>query len=248
MVIALHVFLERMSGLLPAEKKQVLLNALSQRESFKILYHLNLDNHCGDFQEDFRLPEAECGIQRQISAQEEKALKAGKMALEAATVTTAAAKSAEELGVETKASTVRKALTLAALAAVASAAITALFSSLAAAYHYGRNVYGHSWTNKANKGAFKCQFVAHVTKKQQLIVDSTSADCSNQVEQASSTLAQLCHLVNDARNDMDAEIETLAKEIKQMEEAANSAEVLHDKANYITKILKLFDRSFFKPP
>jgi len=92
---------ERMSGLLPAEKKQVLLNALSQRESFKILYHLNLDNHCGDFQEDFRLPEAECGIQRQISAQEEKALKAGKMALEAATVTTAAAKSAEELGVET---------------------------------------------------------------------------------------------------------------------------------------------------
>jgi len=59
MVIALPIFLERMSGLLPAEKKQDLLNALSRREPFKILYPLNFGNHCGDFQEDldFRLSE-----------------------------------------------------------------------------------------------------------------------------------------------------------------------------------------------
>ena len=30
---------------------------------------------------------------------------------------------------------------------------------------------------------FKRQFVAHVTKKEQLIIDSTSANCSKQVEQ-----------------------------------------------------------------
>jgi len=30
---------------------------------------------------------------------------------------------------------------------------------------------------------FKQQFVAHVTKKQQLIIDSTSDNCSKQVEQ-----------------------------------------------------------------
>ena len=33
------------------------------------------------------------------------------------------------------------------------------------------------------KAEFKRQFVAHVTKKKQLIIDSTSANCSKQVEQ-----------------------------------------------------------------
>jgi len=52
MVIALTIFLERMSGLLPAEKKQVSLNALPRREPFKILYRLNCDNLFADFHED----------------------------------------------------------------------------------------------------------------------------------------------------------------------------------------------------
>jgi len=42
-----------MSGLLPAEKRQVLLNALPRREPFKIFYHLNCDNLLADFQEDW---------------------------------------------------------------------------------------------------------------------------------------------------------------------------------------------------
>jgi len=56
MVITLPLFLERISGLLPAEKKQVLLDALPRREPFKILYCLNFDNLCADFHEnlDFR--------------------------------------------------------------------------------------------------------------------------------------------------------------------------------------------------
>jgi len=45
---------------------------------------------------------------------------------------------------------------------------------------------------------------------------------------------------------MDAEIKTLDKEIKQLEEAANSAQVLRNKANYITKQLQIFDDAFLK--
>ena len=45
---------------------------------------------------------------------------------------------------------------------------------------------------------------------------------------------------------MDAEIKTLDKEIKQLEEAANSAKVLRNKANYITEQLQIFDDEFFK--
>jgi len=52
MVIALLLFLEQMSGLLPAEKKLVSLNALRQRKPLKILYHLNCDILCADFKED----------------------------------------------------------------------------------------------------------------------------------------------------------------------------------------------------
>jgi len=52
MVIALPLFLERLSGLLPAEKKQVFLDALPRQEPFEILYHLNFDNLFADFHED----------------------------------------------------------------------------------------------------------------------------------------------------------------------------------------------------
>jgi mitofusin len=39
------------------------------------------------------------------------------------------------------------------------------------------------WTNKAKEREFKRQYVAHATKKLQLIVDLTSANCSHQVQQ-----------------------------------------------------------------
>ena len=59
-------------------------------------------------------------------------------------------------------------------------------------------------------------------------------------------LAQLGRPVVEVTNDMDAEIKTLDKEIKQLEEVANSAKVLWNKANYITKQLEIFDDEFLK--
>jgi len=56
----------------------------------------------------------------------------------------------------------------------------------------------------------------------------------------------LCHLVDEATDDMHAEIKTLEKEIRQLEEAANSAKVLRNKANYITKELEMFDDAYLK--
>jgi mitofusin len=62
----------------------------------------------------------------------------------------------------------------------------------------------------------------------------------------SSTFARLCHVVDKATNDMDTEIKTLEKEIRQLEEAANSARILGNKANYITKELEMFDEVYLK--
>jgi mitofusin len=51
-VCILLLFAERMSALLPADKKQISLNVLPRREPFEILYRLNCDNLCADFHED----------------------------------------------------------------------------------------------------------------------------------------------------------------------------------------------------
>jgi hypothetical protein len=45
---------------------------------------------------------------------------------------------------------------------------------------------------------------------------------------------------------MAAEIKTLDKEIKKLEEAANSAKVLQNKAKCITQQLEEFDDAFLK--
>lgn len=43
---------ERMSSLLPENKRQMSLNILPRREPFEIFYRLNCDNLCADFHED----------------------------------------------------------------------------------------------------------------------------------------------------------------------------------------------------
>jgi mitofusin len=45
---------------------------------------------------------------------------------------------------------------------------------------------------------------------------------------------------------MDTELKSLEKEIRQLEEAANSAKLLRNKANYITKELEMFDDAYLK--
>jgi hypothetical protein len=54
MVIALPVFLERMSGLLPAETKP-----LPQGEPFEKLFLLNFENLCDDFHENIEFRSSE---------------------------------------------------------------------------------------------------------------------------------------------------------------------------------------------
>lgn len=44
--------LEQMSTLLPPEKRQLTFSILARRQPFEILYRLNCDNLCADFQED----------------------------------------------------------------------------------------------------------------------------------------------------------------------------------------------------
>jgi hypothetical protein len=67
-------------------------------------------------------------------------------------------------------------------AALGAAVAIAVAPEIAAVtYVVGESV--RNSTNKANEKEVKQQFVAHMTKKQQLIVDSTCTNYSKQVEQ-----------------------------------------------------------------
>jgi mitofusin 2 len=60
----------------------------------------------------------------------------------------------------------------------------------------------------------------------------------------SSTFARLCHLVDESIEDMSGKAKALEKEVKLLEEWANSAKVLRNRANYVSRELKLFDETF----
>ena len=73
----------------------------------------------------------------------------------------------------------------AAAATAATAAVTAGTAAVAGASVYGYRYISERvrWNDEAKERVFKHQFVAHVTKKRRPIVDSTTANCSNQVDQ-----------------------------------------------------------------
>ena len=128
---------------------------------------------------------AECGFQRQNSILE----KLGTGLVTAATPVTVAAEAATAAATAAPAGAATAAAIAAGTAAVGAAAVPAVIAvailtpvtigSLYVGKYFNERL---RWNDEAKEEEFKRQFVAHVTKKQHLIVDSTSADCSNQVE------------------------------------------------------------------
>ncbi|GFG34241.1 hypothetical protein Cfor_10688 [Coptotermes formosanus] len=258
---------ERMSGLLPAEKKQVSLNILPRREPFEILYRLNCDNLCADFHEDleFRFSWGLTSIISRFAGKKANSLALTNCSQRIPRDLMSPSENVDVMHIKLPSNNTEDWSSVAARMAMASIGSQGTMGGLLVAgfmlktvgwrlilvtgaiyaciYLYERL----TWTNKAKEREFKRQYVSHATKKLRLIVDLTSANCSHQVQQElSSTFARLCHLVDEATNDMDSEIKTLEKEVKQLEEAANSAKVMRNKANYITKELEMFDDAFLK--
>jgi len=52
LVLLLMYFSDRVTSMLPAEKKQLGMGMIPRREPFEVLYRLNCDNLCADFTED----------------------------------------------------------------------------------------------------------------------------------------------------------------------------------------------------
>lgn len=272
---------ERMSALLPETKRGVTLSVVPRREPFEVLYRLNCDNLCADFQEDLEF-RFSWGIVALISrfAGREKAKStavnyqslpnygpsmlspcdSSEMSYYACPPSPCAPPSSSVAGIlRPEDWSIASKLAMASIGSQGTvgglllagmvlktvgwrviAVTTALYGCL---YLYERL----TWTNKAKEKEFKRQYVEHATKKLKLIVDLTSANCSHQVQQElSSTFARLCHLVDEATTEMGSDMKTLEKDLLRLEEAANSAKVLRNKASYLAKELDMFDEVYLR--
>lgn len=104
-----------------------------------------------------------------------------------------------------------------------------------------------SWTNAAKEKSFKNQYVQHATRKLKLIVDLTSANCSHQVQQElSSTFARLCRVVDTATTDMNNELKEIENSLAVIESNQKQIKVLSNKANFIERELEIFDSNYIK--
>ncbi|KAH6933638.1 hypothetical protein HPB50_017251 [Hyalomma asiaticum] len=236
----------RMSSLIPSEQQPQMLNVLP-RHNFEVLYRLNCESLCCDFQEDLQF-RFSFGLANMIKffTQHRKVdpstggsysnmiprpqLSTPQTPSNEIKVLPAAPP--DYLGIVHKLAVVSPTpqtalgvLTVGGcmVRAIGWKVIAVALGTYGALYLFERL----TWTNRSKERCFKRQYVQHATRKLRLIVDLTSANCSHQVQQElSSTFARLGHVVDEVVNDMDTDIKKLDKEIAKMEEATTNARTL----------------------
>lgn len=261
---------DRMTALIPSEKivfhtQQV----VARTQPFEMLYTLNCQNLCADFQEnlDFRFS---WGITAFIARFNGKMRAGNKKAIahnrQNSNVNVSQIMSPtspmclmpeNELITQEQLSVISKV----AVASIGSQGTLGLLVGgvllktigwrviVGAGILYG-SVYLYerlSWTNAAKEKAFKNQYVQHATRKLKLIVDLTSANCSHQVQQElSSTFARLCRVVDTATTDMNSELKEIENSLAVIEANQKQIKVLSNKANFIQRELDIFESNYIK--
>ncbi|CAH3883191.1 unnamed protein product [Pieris brassicae] len=263
-----------MYNILPIHKRAAAASVIMpHQQPFEVLYRLNCDNLCADFQEDltFRFSYGITAIIQRFQGKNTNkiALKnppqytpmpptigppapSGELSRMGNGGSVVGPLSAEEwsmiskfaLGALTSQGTMGGLLLSGLLLKTVGWRVVVVTGAIyGALYAYERL----TWTAKAQERLFKKQYVAHAGKKLRLIVDLTSANCSHQVQQELSTMfARLCRLIDEATTEMDSELMEVREVIKMLDDASTSAKKLRNKANYLSHELELFDDAFLK--
>uniref|UniRef100_A0A1A9X2I7 Dynamin-type G domain-containing protein n=1 Tax=Glossina brevipalpis TaxID=37001 RepID=A0A1A9X2I7_9MUSC len=104
-----------------------------------------------------------------------------------------------------------------------------------------------SWSNSAKERVFKAQYVRHASRKFKMIVDLISANCSHQVQQElSSTFSRLCRSVDCATTDMKEDLKAVEEQLDALENDQKKLKLLRNKANYIKNELEIFENDYIK--
>merc|ERR1719244_2380734 len=260
--------MDRMTALLPTEKQTVSRNILPRREAFEVLYHLNCDNLCSEFQEDLSFKfslgfsclmqrfmaagqakkrnghqsyNAYQNIPRQMSSQSTPETPSNEFIIPVddwSLVSKLAFASVSSQG--TMGGLLVGGLLLKTVGWRVIAISGAIYGTV---YLYERL----TWTNQAKLKEFKRQYVDHAARKLRLIVDMTSANCSHQVQQElSSTFARLCHLVDESTAEMKESAKQMEKSIRELEDIAGRAKVLRNQATFLSNKLEMFETTYLQ--
>nr|CAG4640638.1 EOG090X01A3 [Eulimnadia texana] len=254
---------ERVTSLLPSDKKELTLTLAPRREPFEVLYRLNCDNLCADFVEDI-----EFRFSLGITSLMQRFLGKGVSPLALKNYAEPIARPLpfpENQNFQQRQIVPQSAEDWSMISRIALASLTSqgMMGGLLCAGFMMKTVgwrliiastviYGGlylyerlTWTTKARERAFKSQYVEHATKKLRLIVDLTSANCSHQVQQElSGTFARLCHLVDEHLTDMQSEIKQLESQVRNLDEVVTETKKLRNKANYLVGEMDRFDSAY----
>nr|CAD7420734.1 unnamed protein product [Timema poppensis] len=194
---------ERMTALIPPDKKHISLNIIPRREPFEILYRLNCDNLCADFHEDleFRFSWGITSLINRFAGKQSSKLALRNYAsriprdflsptenVDLSTVNYSSSKPSEDwsLWSSVALASIGSQGTMGGLLVAGFMLKTVGWRLILVTGAVYGCIYAYerlTWTNKAKERSFKHQYVAHATKKLRLIVDLTSANCSHQVQQ-----------------------------------------------------------------
>ncbi|XP_072376023.1 transmembrane GTPase Marf-like, partial [Diabrotica undecimpunctata] len=194
---------ERMEALIPESHKMASSVVLPRRQPFEILYRLNCDNLCADFQEDleFRFSWGLTSLIQKYAGSGANFL-ALRNKRESPTSTHIPSTPTDVVdGRLLYASTSIDEWSLLSRLAIMGASSQGTMGGLLVAGFLFKTIgwrilaitgamYGClylyerlTWTNKAKEKTFKKQYVQHASKKLRMIIDLTSANCSHQVQQ-----------------------------------------------------------------
>ncbi|MCL4136454.1 UNVERIFIED_CONTAM: hypothetical protein GTU68_039291 [Idotea baltica] len=253
---------KRMLALLKTEKREMAGNLLPRREPFEVLYRLNCENLCADFNEDieFKFSLGVVSMVRRFLGSAGNRFVGGnykEQVPRGVPMTPMTPSNEPPLGVSQDDWSI---ISRFAVAAVGSQGTMGLALALGLMFKtvgwrliavtgalYG-SLYAYerlTWTHKARERTFKKQYVDHATRKLRLIVDLTSHNCSHQVQQElSGTFARLCRLVDVTTTDMHKDLRGLEKEIQSLDDIGAQAKKLRNKANYLVNELDVFQQTY----
>ncbi|KAG7157547.1 Transmembrane GTPase Marf-like [Homarus americanus] len=218
----------RMLALLGPAKREMASTMLPRREPFEILYRLNCENLCADFQ----IPRSVPMTPLTPSNEPQFGLPQDDWSI----ISRFAVASVGSQG------TMGLALTLGLMFKTVGWRLIVLTGGVyGCLYAYERL----TWTNKAKERVFKKQYVDHATRKLRLIVDLTSHNCSHQVQQElSGTFARLCRLVDESTSEMQRDVRSLEREVQQLEDITATAKKHRNKAHYLVNELDIFQQTY----
>jgi len=252
--------MERMMALLPLEKQTVSRNILPRHEAFEVLYHLNCDNLCSDFQEDLGFKFSlgfKCLFNRFVAAGQAKKRQTHQNIPRSLSNYSTPETPSNEFVIPSDDWSLASKLALASISSQGTMGAllvggllfkTVGWRVIAVSLTLYGAVYGYerlTWTNQAKLKEFKRQYVEHAARKLRLIVDMTSANCSHQVQQElSSTFARLCHMVDESTTEMKDSARQIEQSVKELEETGTRAKVLKNQATFLNNKLELFESSY----